>query len=269
MPETNSVNQLLSILKATKHSLALLVCGARACDRRALVSEAVCALLGVQQLESHPNILWLNGEGVNVDSVRGLGSFLYGTAYYSNLPKLAVIENVDKLGIHSLNALLKPLEDLAGNTHIILTACNFKSLPDTILSRCLRIRMKPISVEGGVLGKALELYKEMLALLNKEKNPSAKLYGFIEKNFSSPEELAMFRELMNHLMSKAIKFKAGTSDKTLNDDEQRILQALVQRLSLQSLLHMLASTDAMLINAERFGLDSKSVVLVTLAKLIT
>jgi hypothetical protein len=263
-------NDLLSTIKASKHSLAIILSGSFNADMHTLVHQAVCELLMTRYLERHPNVIWLNAEdaAINVESIRALGSFLYSTAYYPALSKFAVIENVDSLNSQSLNALLKPLEDLASNTHIILTARALKSLPSTILSRCLQIRVKSTAIEVQLIGEALELYEKMLTLLNSEKHPSAKLYAFIEQNFASSQQMATFKMLMNHLMSKAIKFKSGVSYVVLNDKEREVIAALARNLSLSSIFDMLTSMRATLDDLESFSLDHKSVVLIILAKLI-
>jgi hypothetical protein len=132
----------------------------------------------------------------------------------------------------------------------------------------LQIRVKSTAIEVQLIGEALELYEKMLTLLNSEKHPSAKLYAFIEQNFASSQQMATFKMLMNHLMSKAIKFKSGVSYVVLNDKEREVIAALARNLSLSSIFDMLTSMRATLDDLESFSLDHKSVVLIILAKLI-
>lgn len=55
------------------------------------------------------------------------------------------IENLDMGSKDASYALLKFLEELKDNIYIIITCRNIKEIPDTILSRCIRIKLSDMS----------------------------------------------------------------------------------------------------------------------------
>jgi DNA polymerase III subunit gamma/tau len=60
--------------------------------------------------------------------------------------KVYIIDEVHMLTKEAFNALLKTLEEPPAHVIFILATTEFHKLPDTIVSRCLRLSFKPISV---------------------------------------------------------------------------------------------------------------------------
>jgi DNA polymerase-3 subunit delta' len=92
--------------------------------------------------EAHPDYFNLqpgeDSEFIKVDQVRGLIAKLDLTTSISNR-KVAYIHPADSMNAAAANALLKSLEEPAGNAALILVSDNPGSLPVTIRSRCQAI----------------------------------------------------------------------------------------------------------------------------------
>lgn len=100
-----------------------------------------CELLSVG---NHPDLQMLEpAEGkavIAIDQVRALAEFLAKTAQQGGW-KVAVLRPADAMNINSANALLKNLEEPAGNSLLILVSDRPARLPATIRSRCQRISL--------------------------------------------------------------------------------------------------------------------------------
>lgn len=86
---------------------------------------------------THPDIRRLkpeSGRTLGVDEIRLLQSALAQSTHQGGV-KIAVIEQAEKMTVNAANALLKTLEEPAGDTYLILTVRRFDDLLPTIRSR--------------------------------------------------------------------------------------------------------------------------------------
>ena len=114
---------------------------------------------------AHPDLRWLIPETsiIKVEQIRQLANFVNGTAQ-SGDRKVGVITQAHKMNAQSANALLKTLEEPAGNTHLILTTHSLHRLLPTVRSRCQRLSISTCShgetlnwlAEQGVDGQTIE-----------------------------------------------------------------------------------------------------------------
>lgn len=65
-------------------------------------------------------------------------------------PRIYIINDADKLNPSSSNALLKFLEEPVPNRYAIIITNNYRSLLDTIISRCQLIHFKPLKISKTV-----------------------------------------------------------------------------------------------------------------------
>lgn len=97
---------------------------------------------------NHTDFIWVQAEGasVKIDQVRELQKEF---AYRSSAahPRVYVIEGAERLTTQAANALLKFLEEPAGNSIAILLAENGQALLPTILSRVQRLTFQPLPSE--------------------------------------------------------------------------------------------------------------------------
>lgn len=98
-----------------------------------------CHLLATDQ---HPDFYHLgvleDKKEISVDQVRGLINKLNETSHQGGY-KIAWIEGPEHLNQSAFNALLKSLEEPAGQTLFMLTTHQVGSLPATIVSRCQKL----------------------------------------------------------------------------------------------------------------------------------
>jgi hypothetical protein len=131
----------------------------------------------------HPDILVLAPKGklniIPIDDVRELKEVLSLRPYEGKL-KVAIIRGAERFRAEAGSALLKTLEEPTLDTSLLLTAESESSVMETIVSRCVRIKVPPLSrhqikealdrkglplksghlmagLSGGALGAALRL----------------------------------------------------------------------------------------------------------------
>ena len=92
----------------------------------------------------HGDFRWLQPEGdsrvIKVDQVRELVGFLNQTAGFGQR-KVAVLAPADTMNVAAYNALLKSLEEPAGDTVVILVCHRVHNVLATIRSRCQMLRL--------------------------------------------------------------------------------------------------------------------------------
>lgn len=97
---------------------------------------------------THPDMLVVQpeekGKAIKVDQIRALNQFVAQTSQMSG-KKVVIIEPADAMNINSSNALLKTLEEPAGDTHLILVVDSISALMATIRSRCQYYEVQPPS----------------------------------------------------------------------------------------------------------------------------
>ena len=97
---------------------------------------------------SHPDYLRVEpeeeGKGIGIDKVRELASFQSLKSQYGR-QRVIQLQPADRLNINAANALLKTLEEPAGDTVLILTTDRPMALLPTIRSRCQQVIFRPVS----------------------------------------------------------------------------------------------------------------------------
>lgn len=95
----------------------------------------------------HPDycVFGENGEGILVENIREIHSFLEKTAHQTGY-KVIVIHQVDRLSIYTANALLKSLEEPPQQTVFLLTANNLQKVLPTIRSRCIPLHVHDVPI---------------------------------------------------------------------------------------------------------------------------
>ena len=98
--------------------------------------------------KSHPDILSIDLEKdkkiVSIDQIRKMGLKITSKPNEAKF-RMVLILNADKMNTQAQNALLKMLEEPPLKTFFILIAQKSKALLPTIISRCRKIRFKPLS----------------------------------------------------------------------------------------------------------------------------
>jgi DNA polymerase-3 subunit delta' len=84
---------------------------------------------------------------IKIESVRQAEEVLSLKPYEGKV-KVLIMDDADRMNISAANAFLKTLEEPPGDSLIILISSDPDRLPDTIRSRCMHIRFRPLSGEA-------------------------------------------------------------------------------------------------------------------------
>ncbi|WP_092563541.1 DNA polymerase III subunit delta' [Anaeromicropila populeti] len=97
---------------------------------------------------NHPDIIKVIHEkaSIGVDDIRIQVNSDIGVKPYSSPYKIYIIDDADKMTEQAQNALLKTIEEPPGYGVLLLLASNASKLLPTILSRCVILKLKPVSV---------------------------------------------------------------------------------------------------------------------------
>lgn len=120
------------------------------CDSPLQDGSACGACRGCLLLEagSHPDYLRVEpeeeGKGIGIDKVRDLAGFQSLKSQYGR-QRVVQLQPADRLNISAANALLKTLEEPAGDTVLLLVTDRPSSLLPTIRSRCQQVIFRPVS----------------------------------------------------------------------------------------------------------------------------
>lgn len=136
---------------------------------------------------THPDIVVVEPEGIfiKIDQIRELQNQIQFRPCEGR-KKVFIIKDVDRMNDASANALLKTLEEPRPSNVLILITSRIHALPQTIISRCQKVRFNPLRSEviasfltdavgmdgasaqvvaasaGGSIGRALAIRKESL-----------------------------------------------------------------------------------------------------------
>jgi DNA polymerase III delta' subunit len=117
---------------------------------------------------THPDVTILTPQSkkntIRIDDIRDLKETLSFRPYEGKY-KVAIIRQAERLLQEAGGALLKTLEEPTPETLLILTADSESSVMETLVSRCIRIKVSPLSrsqVRETLLKKGFELKSALL-----------------------------------------------------------------------------------------------------------
>ena len=136
---------------------------------------------------THPDIMVIESGGVfiKIDQIRDLQNQVQFKPFEGR-KKVFIIVDADRMNDASANALLKTIEEPSPSNVLILTTSRLHKLPQTIVSRCQKVRFRPLrpgrvasflsdteemdavsaqavaAAAGGSIGRALEIRKDSL-----------------------------------------------------------------------------------------------------------
>ena len=105
-----------------------------------------CRAFGVG---NHPDIMYVvpSGKTLGVDDIREQVGNVVHVRPYAYLHKIFIIHGADQMTVAAQNALLKTLEEPLSYAVFLLISENFNNFLPTILSRCVTLKLKPLSSE--------------------------------------------------------------------------------------------------------------------------
>ena len=178
-----------------------ILCDSRQADGSACGGCRGCLLLDAG---SHPDYLRVEpeeeGKGIGIDKVRALAGFQSLKSQYGR-QRVIQLQPADRLNINAANALLKTLEEPAGDTVLILTTDRPMALLPTIRSRCQQVIFRPVNEAPAELLEWLaqqlpESGHDPKTLLQMAAGAPLKALSLI-----SDGELALRQELFEQLLS--------------------------------------------------------------------
>ena len=149
----------------------------------------------------HPNFYYIELEdekkSIGIDQVRNIISFCNKSSF-NNSERIVLINNVENLNKNSSNALLKILEEPNEKVFFILIRDSYKTVINTIYSRCIKFN---ISIDekqkNNILNKLLD--KNFIYNLNKD----------FKNYFFSP---GVYINLFNFYNENSIEFEISVDD---------------------------------------------------------
>ena len=92
----------------------------------------------------HPNFYlidnFLEKQSIDIKQIRNMISYVNKTTYDKKI-KLILIDNAEYLNLHSVNSLLKVVEEIKSNSFIFIVHNSSKKIIDTLRSRCLEFKV--------------------------------------------------------------------------------------------------------------------------------
>lgn len=145
---------------------------------------------------NHPDVHWVEQRkgkrDITIEQVRELQRDLV-LHRFSGTKKIAIIGPLTRMNLHAQNALLKTLEEPSDHTLLILIADSTGGILPTVLSRCLRLRFAPLTVEqvAVVVARRKDVAEDRALLL------AALGYGSPGKTFAG-DDAKMLDERQEH-----------------------------------------------------------------------
>lgn len=132
-----------------KKTFAGYIAAALLCEKG--IEEGPCMVCGScvkADTHNHPDIIWVEHEKPTVLSIGEIRNQVIDTVdivpYYGPF-KIYIIKDAQLLNENGQNALLKTLEEPPEYAIFFLLTDNYDMLLDTIKSRCMKLRMEPLS----------------------------------------------------------------------------------------------------------------------------
>ena len=122
-----------------KSQLALAMARRMLCANSGTYNCGRCHACALSATGAHGDLRWVepedNSRVIKVDQIRDTVEFAIKTATFGKR-KIVVIYRADAMNLNACNALLKSLEEPAGDTYWLLVCHRLCALPATIRSRC-------------------------------------------------------------------------------------------------------------------------------------
>ncbi|MGN0480414.1 MAG: ATP-binding protein [Lachnospiraceae bacterium] len=243
------IEHLQNAIKLNKVSHAYILNGDKGCGKKTIASifaktlqcseggKTACGnCTSCRQSDSgnQPDIKWVTHEKPGVVGVEDVRQQLVGDMQikpYSSRYKIYIIDEAEKMNIQAQNAILKTIEEPPAYGIIILLTTNADLFLPTILSRCIRLDVKPVNT--GLVEKYLEqnckvsTYKAHFAANFAQGN-----IGKAEKIATSPD-FEQLKDTMLHL----VKY---IDDMTFSEMMAGVKAVNEYKLSIEDFLDMMA-----------------------------
>ena len=208
---------------------------------------------------------------IGINQIHELRDKLYESSFLGK-NKVAAINEIEKISIDGLNAILKILEEPPKNTYFLLSTNFLNQIPLTIQSRCFDLRISSPEIKQSLewlsdyqtedVLKALEITNNLPIkakhfldnkLLDARDNFVKDVSGIIkegkdiisisEKWIKDNDTLNLKLEWMSQILSDSIKFHADESIESLTSDTDTISKYLSSVASPEKIHKLISKTN--------------------------
>ena len=191
---------------------------------------------------------------IGINQIHELRDILYESSFLGK-NKVAVINEIEKISIDGLNAILKILEEPPKNTYFLLSTNFLNQIPLTIQSRCFDLRISSPEIKQSLEWLSDYQTKDALKALEITNNLPFKAKHFLDNNLLDARDnfvkdvsgiikegkdiisisekwikdndtLNLKLEWMSQILSDSIKFHADKSIESLTSDTDTISKYL-------------------------------------------
>ena len=130
------------------------------CERDPLHPCGVCHACKQVAAGTHPDVIHVTHEKPNtigVDEIRDQLSAEVAIRPFSGKRRVFIVPDADKMSVQAQNATLKTIEEPPSYAVILLLCSREDALLETIRSRCVKLRLRPVPDRELLPGKAREM----------------------------------------------------------------------------------------------------------------
>ena len=240
---------------------------------------------------------------ISIDQIRKMKEFFSLSQTEYNW-RIAIIDAADEMNESSSNAILKLLEEPPNKSIIILISHNYYSLKSTIISRCQKITLRPLSenemgeflskevnnqeeinlitsLSEGIPSLALNLtneetlntYKRLIDLVsNTENSTQSQIFDLIEsQKFGNQNEASLdLIDLILILIRRVIRSLLNDEELITNDIENQMFEKIVDQSNMTIILaELYLDLEQTIARAKRINIEKADISLNCLTKLKT
>ena len=208
---------------------------------------------------------------IGINQIHELRDKLYESSFLGK-NKVAVINEIEKISIDGLNAILKILEEPPKNTYFLLSTNFLNQIPLTIQSRCFDLRISSPEIKQSLEWLSDYQTKDALKALEITNNLPIKAKHFLDNNLLDARDnfvkdvsgiikegkdvisisekwikdndtLNLKLEWMSQILSDSIKFHADKSIESLTSDTDAISKYLSGVASPEKIHKLISKTN--------------------------
>ena len=208
---------------------------------------------------------------IGINQIHELRDKLYESSFLGK-NKVAVINEIEKISIDGLNAILKILEEPPKNTYFLLSTNFLNQIPLTIQSRCFDLRISSPEIKQSLEWLSDYQTKDALKALEITNNLPIKAKHFLDNNLLDARDnfvkdvsgiikegkdvisisekwikdndtLNLKLEWMSQILSDSIKFHADKSIESLTSDTDAISKYLSIVASPEKIHKLISKTN--------------------------
>ena len=208
---------------------------------------------------------------IGINQIHELRDKLYESSFFGK-NKVAAINEIEKISLDGLNAILKILEEPPQNTYFLLSTNFLNQIPLTIQSRCFDLRISSPEIEQSLEWLSDYQRKDALKALEITNNLPIKAKFFLDNNLLDARDdfvkdvsgiikegkdiisisekwikdndtLNLKLEWMSKILSDSIKFHADKSIESLTNDTDAISKYLSGVASPEKIHKLMSKTN--------------------------